>query len=51
MHPYRAVYRHQSQKNNLDLYAKDLTSATMSAKELIPTDAELARVFHNPDWS
>ena len=51
MHLYRAAYRHQDQEHNLDLYAKDLTSATMSAKELIPTDAQLARVFHNPDWS
>lgn len=51
MYLYRAVYRHQDQERNLDMYAKDLTRATMSAKELIPTDAELVRVFHNPDWS
>jgi len=51
MHLYRAVYRHKGQEHNLDMYAKDLTGATLSAKELIPTDAELIRVFHNPDWS
>jgi hypothetical protein len=27
------------------------TKSAMSAKELIPTDAKLVRVFHNPDWS
>lgn len=51
MQMYRAVYRHQGQEHNLDMYGRNLTVATLSAKELIPTDAELIRVFHNPDWS
>ena len=48
---YRAVYRHQSTERNLDLYARDLAHATLSAKELIPIGAEFIRAFHNPDWS
>lgn len=48
---FRAVYRHQGRERKLDMFAKDLTVAMLSAKELIPTDAELLRVFHNPDWS
>ena len=48
---FRAVYRRQEEERNLDMFARDLTHATLSAKELIPTDAKLIRVFHNPDWS
>ncbi len=48
---YRAVYREPDQRErNLDLFARNLTAATLSAAELIPTDAALVQVFHNPDW-
>ena len=48
---FRAVYKEQSQKElNFDLLARDLTSATLSAAELIPSDAVLIKVFHNPEW-
>ena len=48
---FRAVYREEDlSERNLDLYAKTLTAATLSAAELIPTSAALLRVFHNPDW-
>jgi hypothetical protein len=48
---YRAVYRESNQKTyNLDLLAHNKTRATLSAAELIPTDAVLLQVFHNPEW-
>ena len=48
---FRAVHRDQKGERNLDMYAKDLTRATLSAKELIPVGSELVRVYHNPDWN
>ena len=48
---YRAVYRDTDLKErNLDMLSKSLTSATLTAAELIPTGATLLRVYHNPDW-
>lgn len=48
---YRAVYRDKDLiDQNLDLLAIDMAKATLAAQELIPTTAELIRVFHNPDW-
>lgn len=48
---FRAVYRKSDQsEHNLDLYARNLSAATLSAAELIPQDASLLHVFHNPDW-
>ncbi len=51
MKNYRAVYRTNSGKEErLDLLAKSLSSATLSASELIGTNATLVRVYENPDW-
>lgn len=48
---YRAVYKESNQKTgNLDLLAPDKSTAILSATELIPTDAVLVQLFHNPDW-
>jgi len=48
---YRAVYRESNLKTyNLDLLARNKTKATLSAAELIPADAVLLQVFHNPEW-
>jgi hypothetical protein len=48
---FRAIYKERNQKElNLDLLARNLTSATLSAAELIPSDAVLIKVFHNPEW-
>ena len=48
---FRAVYKESNEKElNLDLFAKDLATATLSASELIPTTATLIHIFHNPDW-
>jgi len=48
---YRAVYRDTDLKErDLDMLSRSLTSATLTAAELIPTGATLLRVFHNPDW-
>jgi len=48
---FRAVYKGpQGKEENFDLYAASMAKATLSATELIPTDAALIRVFHNPDW-
>ena len=51
MKNYRAVYRTSSGKEErLDLLAKSLSSATLSASELIGSNATLVRVYENPDW-
>lgn len=51
MQLYCAVYRDEDLKEyKLNMYARSLSSATMSASELIPTEATLLRVYHNPDW-
>lgn len=51
MKNYRAVYRTNSGKEErLDLLAKSLSSATLSATELIGSNATLVRVYENPDW-
>ena len=54
MQLYRAVCRHHREgsfdERNLDLYARNMEHAVLSAKELVGK-AELVRVFHNPDWS
>ena len=48
---YRAVYKEADQKERkLDMYARSLSSATLSAAELIGTQATLVRVYENPDW-
>ena len=51
MRNYRAVYRTNSGKEDrLDLLAKSLSSATLSATELIGPNATLVRIYENPDW-
>ena len=51
MKNYRAVYRTNSGKEErLDLFSKSLSSATLSATELIGPHATLVRVYENPDW-
>ena len=48
---YRAVYKEVDQKERkLDMYASSLSSATLSAAELIGPQATLVRVYENPDW-
>lgn len=48
---YRAIYKEANQKERkLDMYAPSLSSATLSAAELIGSDATLVRVYENPDW-
>ena len=48
---YRAVYKEVDQKERkLDMYAASLSSATLSAAELIGPQATLVRVYENPDW-
>ena len=48
---YRAVYKEGDQKERkLDMYAASLSSATLSAAELIGPQATLVRVYENPDW-
>jgi len=48
---YRAIYRENDQtERKLDLYARSLASATLSAAELIGPQATLVRVYENPDW-
>ncbi len=48
---YRAVYREQdSKEQKLDLYARSLSHATISATELIGPEATLLQVYENPDW-
>ena len=51
MRNYRAVYRDKNSKEeHLDLMARSLSSATLSAAELIGPEATLVRVYENPDW-
>ena len=51
MRNYRAIYRTSSGKEDrLDLLAKSLSSATLSATELIGPNATLVRIYENPDW-
>ena len=51
MKNYRAIYRTSSgREERLDLLAKSLSSATLSASELIGSNATLVRVYENPDW-
>ena len=48
---YRAVYKEGDQKERkLDMYARSLSQATLSAAELIGPESTLVRVFENPDW-
>lgn len=48
---YRAVYKEANQKERkLDMYAPSLSSATLSAAELIGPESTLVRVYENPDW-
>lgn len=51
MKQFRVAYRHRGKDRSLDMFARDLTHATLSAKELIPVGSQLVTVFHNPDWS
>ena len=51
MKNYRAVYRTASSKEEyMDLLARSLSSATLSASELIGPNATLVRVYENPQW-
>ena len=51
MKNYRAVYRTPNGKEDyMDLLAKSLSSATLSASELIGPNGTLVRVYENPDW-
>lgn len=51
MRLYRAVYKEADQKERkLDLYARSLAAATLSASELVGPEAALVRVYENPDW-
>ena len=51
MKNYRAVYRSATSKEEyMDLLAKSLASATISAAELIGPNATLVRVYETPDW-
>ena len=51
MKNYRAVYRTEAGKEDyMDLLAKSLSSATLSATELVGPNATLVRVYENPDW-
>ena len=48
---YRAIYRESDQaERKLDLYARSLASATISAAELVGPQGTLVRVYENPDW-
>ena len=48
---YRAVYKEGDQKERkLDMYARSLSQATLSAAELIGPESTLVRVYENPDW-
>ena len=48
---YRAIYREPDQtERKLDLYAASLSSATLSAAELVGPQGTLVRVYENPDW-
>lgn len=48
---YRAIYRESDQaERKLDLYARSLASATLSAAELVGPEGTLVRVYENPDW-
>ena len=53
MKQFRAVYRGSDggKEYTLDLFARSLSHATISAEELIPRGTTLVRIFHNPDWS
>ena len=51
MKNYRVVYRSETSKEEyMDLLARSLSSATLSAAELIGPSATLVRVYENPDW-
>lgn len=48
---YRAIYKEGDQKERkLDMYAPSLSSATLSAAELVGPQGTLVRVYENPDW-
>ena len=48
---YRAVYKEKDQnERKLDLYARSLTAATLTAAELVGPEGTLVRVYENPDW-
>ena len=48
---YRAVYKEGDQnERKFDLYARSLSSATLSAAELVGPQGTLVRVYENPDW-
>ena len=48
---YRAVYMEGDQnERKFDLYARSLSSATLSAAELVGPQGTLVRVYENPDW-
>jgi len=51
MKQFKAVYRGQCGKEfEVDLLANSLSSATMTAAELIPKEGTLLRVYYNPQW-
>ena len=48
---YRAIYKEADlTERKLDLYARSLSSATLSAAELVGPQGTLVRVYENPDW-
>ena len=48
---YRAVYKEGDQnERKFDLYARSLSSATLSAADLVGPQGTLVRVYENPDW-
>ena len=51
MKHFLATYRGANGKSyEMNLMARSLSSATLSASELIPRDSILLRGIHNPSW-
>lgn len=50
MKAFTAVYKEHEREETLNLLAKTMTQATLSAIELIGPQASLLRIFHNPEW-
>lgn len=51
MKDFLATYRGPNgQTYEMNLMARSLSSATLSASELMPRDSVLLKVIHNPSW-
>ena len=51
MKDFLATYRGENgQQYEMHLVARSLSSATLSASELIPRGSALLKVIHNPSW-